>query len=1840
MSNKISDKPIVQAVDPTAKVLIVQDATQDGVTAPDAQQATITAIVNALKAAGIHTGYATTQDMQTALQNSLSGFVADVEQAEGGINVEFGSGDSQLIPIQAGGGLAFDGGEVVQEGGKYYLHLTQNGEDIEGFSPIEIPATGGGGGSDTGSVIRIVNGLPGRSMSVMAGNPVNIAYTWTSLDSADSTPTGAGTIHWYVGDSRVAVQNNVAQGSQTFDISPYLTSGVANTVKATIEDAYGTSKSFTWTINVIVFALTWNLDEISDHGGDALTIRMVPSGTGAKNLHVTLDGTEIYTAVVSVSGRTSTANISAQTHGAHVIRAWFTVDVDGETLTSQTLTHVGIWRESGNTAPVVALLQSALTAAQYGTVALKYMIYDPAHETASAALKVDGTAVSSLNVGRSVQTWAYRALASGSHTLSVVCGSESASCTLTVTSAGSGIAPVTQGLVMDIDPSGHSNAEVGRASFGYADGQGTNHPFAYSGNFDWVNGGFQQDGDGVTAFVIKRGTYVTADRSLFTDDAKTTGKEIKIIFKATECRDYDAELLRCVGDNIGIRLQAQQAAYSSALLSGSVQYCEDKKIELDINIESASENKLAMAWLSGIPSRVIAYTDSDSWTQSGQNAENLKIGSDDCDVWLYRMKMYGNSLTRFEILDNFVADCGDPVEMIARHDRNNIYTQGGEVNRTALAAVSPGLRVIHIRAPRMTTSKEDDVTCDVEIIYNRGGETHHLIASGVTMKAQGTSSLEYILAALNLDLDFATASSWVDGNGTDLTGTGYAMTENSIPVKYFNVKLNVASSENANNVLLADDYNEYQPDKTSERLADSRVRDTVEGHPCAVFFTNSSDAPITVGARTVPAGGTIMYGIGDMNNSKKNLDVFGQTGAHPMQCCVEIMNNNNAQCRFLSDDLTGETWKDGNFEFRYPKKPTQAMKDQWQEVLSWVVSTNPEAATGDALDAPVTYDDTTYITDSAAYRRAKFKAEVGDYFRVGSLTYHYLFTERHGMVDNRAKNTFCSYEWYDDIEDYRWNFNKDYDNDTADGNDNSGGMTFTYGMEDTDSVGAAKVFNASDSVLWCNVRDLLTDELAAMFQSREAAGAWNAERILQKFTEYQAARPEALWIEDCWGKYITPYTEGAETRFLNMALGTKADQRRQYEIYQEKYMSSKYGGSVATADRISLRSTIPETYTGVSPSGDMRIKPYSDMYITVKYGNAGTVKIRAKRNQYYNVICPAGTLNDTETYIYLASNLIDVGSLAAMYLKMIDLSAARKLQRAEIGSGLVGYDNASLQSIAFGSNKLLEYIDLRGTSALQQDLDLAGLTGLKELYTGSSGVTGVTFAIGAPVEKAVLNSPRSLVAIGLTHLTQFSMDGTNLQSIRVENSPLIDTDGIVSLALGLTRGRLTGVDWTCENPDTILHLAGLAGFDANGNQTDDFVLTGSAYVEDISQLDINAIVAAFPGLAITYGSLVAVHTVSFVNYDGTVLYTAQVRHGGGTANPVTSGAIPTPVKPSSVGETYTFLGWNNALRSILEDTTVTAQYAAATRTYTVNWYAGGTLKQSDTVDAYGSCAYTGEAPAGSGGSLWVGWDATPSSVQQDMDIHAVFIQPVLPTEAATNYAYAYSDDPEDDSGYTLAELYGIIASGAAKLYLQKGDKIKFTTPTNVFVDEEIIFQLIGFKHYKLAGSSDFAETVWHMIGLMNANRRMNAANTNVGGWETSEMREWLNETILPALPVPLQALAKLVEVKASAGNTSATIKTTEDRLFLLSYAEVGFEVNSVPYSNEVDAGAEEITFTVFTDNASRIRKYYNGTGSATYWWLRSPWAASATSFANVGSTGSGSNGGASGACGVAFGFCI
>ena len=180
--------------------------------------------------------------------------------------------------------------------------------------------------------------------------------------------------------------------------------------------------------------------------------------------------------------------------------------------------------------------------------------------------------------------------------------------------------------------------------------------------------------------------------------------------------------------------------------------------------------------------------------------------------------------------------------------------------------------------------------------------------------------------------------------------------------------------------------------------------------------------------------------------------------------------------------------------------------------------------------------------------------------------------------------------------------------------------------------------------------------------------------------------------------------------------------------------------------------------------------------------------------------------------------------------------------------------------------------------------------------------------------------------------------------------------------------------------------------------------------------------------------------------------------------------------------------------------------------------------------------------------------------------------------------------------------------------------------------ETLTLVIVGFGHDDLAGGGK-AGITFGLKHLMKDTRQMNSSNTNSGGFPGSAMYSWLQNTLLKQLPSDLQAVLKSVNKKTSAGNQSSTINTNAMKLFLFSEIEI---FGSINYSKP----GEGTQYPYFATAGNRIKYLANGTGSADWWWERSPGAYNSDSFCHVGSSGGANVDHANDASGVCFGFCV
>jgi len=127
------------------------------------------------------------------------------------------------------------------------------------------------------------------------------------------------------------------------------------------------------------------------------------------------------------------------------------------------------------------------------------------------------------------------------------------------------------------------------------------------------------------------------------------------------------------------------------------------------------------------------------------------------------------------------------------------------------------------------------------------------------------------------------------------------------------------------------------------------------------------------------------------------------------------------------------------------------------------------------------------------------------------------------------------------------------------------------------------------------------------------------------------------------------------------------------------------------------------------------------------------------------------------------------------------------------------------------------------------------------------------------------------------------------------------------------------------------------------------------------------------------------YTVTFVDWNGTVLRTQSVAHGG---------SATAPANPTRTG--WTFTGWNRNFTNITSDLTVTALYSQMTYMVTfVDW--NGTVLRTQSV-AHGGSATAPANPTRTG-FTFTGWDRGFTNVQSNLTITALYtavIPPVTP----------------------------------------------------------------------------------------------------------------------------------------------------------------------------------------------------------------------------------------------------
>lgn len=704
---------------------------------------------------------------------------------------------------------------------------------------------GGGGGGATSSSLKI-GYVTTSPLVVTTNDKAIIKYTFSGTDSSgDAVPDGVAT--WKVA-GRIVATNTAVNGENEFDVTEYLSVGTQK-VNLSIVDEAGSLVTKTWTVQKIDVRLESTFNDKLTYPIGTVSFDYTPYGAISKNIHFVLDGEEIDTVTTSSSGIPMGYEIPVQEHGAHLLEVYITTEINGNKIESNHIVKDILWYDSASTIPVIGTTYQNFTARQYDATNIEYTVYDPSTETPTVEIAVDGNVVSTPTLDAATNIYSFKTDVIGEHIITITCGETVKTLKANITKLDINVSPVTAGLAFDFNPSGKSNNDTDRL---WTDG---NVSMSVSDNFDWVNGGYQYDENGDQYFCIKAGTSAEIDYQLFADDAKKNGKEMKLVFRTTNVAKPDATFLHCMdnttdSDHIGIQMDVHEAFIYGQAGKLDLSYSEEDIIEFEFNISKNTEPiPMIMGYEDGVSTRPMVYDDSYNFTQNTPKV--ISLGSPDCDLHIYRFKVYNSSLTDRGILNNFIADARNAEEMVSRYDRNQIYDENGQLDPNILAEKCPWLRVYVVSAPYFTNNKSDKVpNTTIRQIYKGGDPVlDNWTCYDCSHSGQGTSSNNYGAAGRNLD--FIMNKSQIEGVkpyfklGDGTVTDKITLTRTSVPVAYLNAKVNIASSNNMTNAMLANRYNEFKPYNRpfirDEGVDTSFIKDTMQFFNCVIFIQETNE---------------------------------------------------------------------------------------------------------------------------------------------------------------------------------------------------------------------------------------------------------------------------------------------------------------------------------------------------------------------------------------------------------------------------------------------------------------------------------------------------------------------------------------------------------------------------------------------------------------------------------------------------------------------------------------------------------------------------------------------------------------------------------------------------------------------------------------------------------------------------------------------------------------------------------------------------------------------------------------------------------------------------------------
>ena len=1277
-------------------------------------------------------------------------------------------------------------------------------------SVLEMLADGG-----SGVVIMALANVTDINVTTLPDHDVDIRYEYSA--SYDT----AGIVTYNINGLDIRSEK-IEVGVIPFNPRPYLKKGsnVINISVNPLPGDNGRGDSLTFNVEVIDVALNSNFNYQKIYK-DVIDFNYTPVGAVEKTIHILVDETEIYTETVISSGIQRSYQIPKQSHGTHLIEAYMEAVVGGSTVTTNKLSYEIITVVEGNNTPIISMnYRNEEDITQYSLVSIPYAVYKDDSVENDVELFINNVSKGELVVDRSWKTWSTTDYPIGEVEFKITCGNVSRSVYVNVIELDVTFKEATEGLEFYMSSANRTNSDVDKDQYSYG---------VYNvdfNDFNWVTNGWIAD-NGIAALKICDGATVDIPITPFANDFKTLGKTIEFDFSIEDSINDNAIVCSCMSGDRGFQIKSKEAVYKTNEIEVITKFKDKERIRISFVVEGSGLNRMIYTYVDGVVSGLNQYTTNDIFTQ--QTPVSITLGSTECTIKLYSIRIYNRGLKINEVVDNFIYDLTDITRKLDLYSKNNVFDSHDQIIYDRILDQVPCMIITGELPPVKGEKKTVSIKYEDKVNFDRNFEY-----SGCTLDIQGTSSQYYPKKNYKFKLPEL-----------------YALRTNSIPVNEFCLKADYMESSHAHNTGMAKFAESLYTEKVPPQVNDSRVRTTIDGFIIALFYRQTANSELEY------------FGVYNFNNDKGTPDTFGYSG----NCeCWEVCNNTSPRCLFQLSDYdtidTGEgkpAWQ-VDFEARYPDKNTDytALK----RLTDWLVSTknNP----------------------------TKFKNEFNSYLNLHYTLMYYIITEFFAMADSRAKNLFLAtwdkQIWYPVLYDMDTMMGLNNEGvlefrHNVESSDTVGTQNVFNGKDSLLWINVEEAFNEEINALYRDLRNsgLLTyDTVTNTFINEQIS------KICQ-----------AQYNEDAQYKYISPLINDNISTYLYIAQGSREHHMKYWLDSRFKYMDSKFRGFEYMDNYATFRLYTPTNWSGVRPNPDFDITLFNDQYIGVKYGSYEQFRRAKANETVHITAPSGITFNDTETIIYGATNIASLGDLSGKYAGTVDVSKATQLDKLILGSTTTGYQNANLKSVSVGNNRLLRTINVANCPNLTGVLDLSSCVAIESVEARGSGITSVSLSSGGNLKTMRLPATiTNLEIIDKPNLQTLELEGySNVSIFNMQNAGRVNPLSLLGNCVNVERVRLMNLD--CSTHITAMDvLLKCKGMTADGLECPiSQAVSGRINITKCSLNKYNEYVAALPLATITVDEIIDPLLVTFKDGDGNVLAIAETVYGGSVIYP--SNTVPT-----------------------------------------------------------------------------------------------------------------------------------------------------------------------------------------------------------------------------------------------------------------------------------------------------------------------------------------------------------